>query len=130
MRLATPADVQRLGDAVASAVADVVARFDDPAGRPHRLVAAAYPRPATASTRRTWRIRHPTIPEEDIAMSPDPVITVTLPAPVPQVWQHLRDPGHLRRWRTGPSSRTTDTACASAATCSSWRTTGRPHGSS
>ncbi|MBB4664254.1 helix-turn-helix domain-containing protein [Conexibacter arvalis] len=46
VRLAEPADVSRLGDALAAAVGEVLARFDAPAGRSYRIVAGGHPAPA------------------------------------------------------------------------------------
>ena len=45
VRLASPADVHRLADALAAATAEVVARFEADDGRPYRLMAGAYPAP-------------------------------------------------------------------------------------
>lgn len=47
VRLASPGDVHRLSDDLAAAVAGVVARFDDPDGRPYRVVAGGHPAPRT-----------------------------------------------------------------------------------
>lgn len=45
VRFAAPADVHRFTEALAGALADVVARFDAPDGRPYRLIGARYPAP-------------------------------------------------------------------------------------
>ena len=43
VRFATPGEVHDFTDALAGAVAAVVASFDSPGGRPYRLVAAGHP---------------------------------------------------------------------------------------
>lgn len=43
VRFGTPADVHRFTDALAAAVADVVAAFDTPSGRPYRVIGAGHP---------------------------------------------------------------------------------------
>lgn len=43
VRFATPGEVHDFADALAGAVAAVVASFDSPGGRPYRLVAAGHP---------------------------------------------------------------------------------------
>jgi DNA-binding transcriptional ArsR family regulator len=43
VRFAAPGDVHDFTDALAQAVATVVARFDTPGGRPYRLLAAGHP---------------------------------------------------------------------------------------
>lgn len=45
VRFATPGEVHDFSEALARAVADVVAGFDSPGGRPFRLVAAGHPAP-------------------------------------------------------------------------------------
>jgi DNA-binding transcriptional ArsR family regulator len=45
VRFAAPGDLHRFTEAIAGAVADVVAAFDDPAGRPYRVIAAGHPAP-------------------------------------------------------------------------------------
>ena len=45
VRFAAPGDVHDFTDALAQAVADVVATFDTPGGRPYRLLAAGHPAP-------------------------------------------------------------------------------------
>ena len=45
VRFATPGDVHDFTDALAQALAGVVANFDTPGGRPYRLVAAGHPAP-------------------------------------------------------------------------------------
>jgi hypothetical protein len=46
VRLAEPGDLHRFTDALAGALADVVAAFDTPGGRRYRVVAAGHPTPA------------------------------------------------------------------------------------
>ncbi len=46
VRFAEPADVHRFTDALTAAVADTVAAFDMPGGRPYRLVVGGHPAPA------------------------------------------------------------------------------------
>ncbi|MFD8495510.1 ArsR/SmtB family transcription factor [Amycolatopsis sp. NPDC059657] len=45
VRFEAPADVHRFTEALAGAIADVVAAFDSPDGRPYRLIGAGYPAP-------------------------------------------------------------------------------------
>jgi DNA-binding transcriptional ArsR family regulator len=45
VRLGEPADLHRFTEALASALAAVVAEFDSPGGRGYRVVGAGYPRP-------------------------------------------------------------------------------------
>lgn len=45
VRLAEPADLHRFTEALASAVAGVVAEFDAPGGRPYRLLGVGHPSP-------------------------------------------------------------------------------------
>lgn len=45
VRFAAPGDVHDFTDALAQALAEVVATFDTPGGRPYRLVAAGHPAP-------------------------------------------------------------------------------------
>lgn len=47
VRFAVPGDVHDFTDALAQAVAEVVAAFDTPGGRPYRLLAAGHPAPRT-----------------------------------------------------------------------------------
>lgn len=47
VRFAVPGDVHDFTSALAQAVADVVAAFDTPGGRPYRLLAAGHPAPRT-----------------------------------------------------------------------------------
>lgn len=47
-RFGAPGDVHRFTEALAGAVADVVAEFDTPSGRPYRLIGAGHPAPRTA----------------------------------------------------------------------------------
>ncbi len=55
VRFHAPADVHRFTDALAAAVADVVAAFDAPDGRPYRVVATGHPAPAGDSDRSAIR---------------------------------------------------------------------------
>lgn len=48
VRLAEPSDLHRFTDALAAAVAAVIADFDTPGGRPYRLVGAGHPVPRPA----------------------------------------------------------------------------------
>jgi DNA-binding transcriptional ArsR family regulator len=50
VRLAAPADLHRFTDALAAAVADVVAAFDTPAGRAYRVIGAGHPTPRTTDS--------------------------------------------------------------------------------
>jgi DNA-binding transcriptional ArsR family regulator len=45
VRLRAPAEMHRFTEALATAIAEVVASFDTPDGRPYRVVAAGHPRP-------------------------------------------------------------------------------------
>ncbi|WP_116044151.1 ArsR/SmtB family transcription factor [Amycolatopsis palatopharyngis] len=47
VRFDAPGDVHRFTEALAGAVADVVAKFDSPSGRPYRLIGAGHPAPRT-----------------------------------------------------------------------------------
>ena len=46
VRLAAPGDLHRFTEALAAALADVIAAFDTPDGRPYRVVGAGHPAPA------------------------------------------------------------------------------------
>jgi DNA-binding transcriptional ArsR family regulator len=46
VRLAAPDDLHRFTDALAGALADVIAAFDSPGGRPYRVVGTGFPSPA------------------------------------------------------------------------------------
>jgi len=48
VRLAEPGDLHRFTDALAGAVADVIAAFDTPGGRRYRVVAAGHPTPGSS----------------------------------------------------------------------------------
>jgi DNA-binding transcriptional ArsR family regulator len=48
VRFGAPADVHRFTDALAAALADVVAAFDTPSGRAYRVVGAGHPAPRHA----------------------------------------------------------------------------------
>jgi hypothetical protein len=48
VRFGAPGDVHRFTEALAGAVADVVAEFDTPSGRPYRLIGAGHPAPRKA----------------------------------------------------------------------------------
>jgi len=50
VRLGAPGDMHRFTEALAGAVADVVAAFDTPAGRPYRVLAAGHPTPRPEGT--------------------------------------------------------------------------------
>lgn len=52
VRFAAPGDVHRFTDALAEAVARVVADFDSPQGRAYRLMMGGYPAPATQTGER------------------------------------------------------------------------------
>ncbi|RZQ63018.1 winged helix-turn-helix domain-containing protein [Amycolatopsis suaedae] len=45
VRFGAPGDVHRFTDELAAAIADVVARFDTPDGRPYRVLGAGHPAP-------------------------------------------------------------------------------------
>ncbi|WP_245788233.1 ArsR/SmtB family transcription factor [Amycolatopsis marina] len=45
VRFGAPGDVHRFTEALAGAIADVVADFDTPSGRPYRLIGAGHPAP-------------------------------------------------------------------------------------
>jgi hypothetical protein len=47
VRLAAPDDLHRFTDALAGALAEVIAAFDSPGGRPYRVVGAGFPTPAS-----------------------------------------------------------------------------------
>ena len=47
VRLAAPDDLHRFTDALAGALAEVIAAFDSPGGRPYRVVGTGFPAPAT-----------------------------------------------------------------------------------
>ncbi|WP_020524318.1 winged helix-turn-helix domain-containing protein [Catelliglobosispora koreensis] len=49
VRFAEPADVHRFTDALAEAIAQVVATFDTEGGRPYRLIAGGHPAPAASA---------------------------------------------------------------------------------
>jgi len=48
VRLAAPDDLHRFTDALASALAEVIAAFDSPGGRAYRVVGAGHPAPRPA----------------------------------------------------------------------------------
>jgi DNA-binding transcriptional ArsR family regulator len=50
VRLAAPDDLHRFTDALAAALAEVIAAFDTPGGRPYRVVGAGHPTPAQADS--------------------------------------------------------------------------------
>ena len=50
VRFAAPGDVHRFTEALAGVVADVVAAFDSPGGRPYRIVGAGHPAPRPEGT--------------------------------------------------------------------------------
>jgi DNA-binding transcriptional ArsR family regulator len=50
VRFAAPADVHRFTEALAGAVADVVAAFNTPGGRPYRVAALGHPAPGSGGT--------------------------------------------------------------------------------
>ena len=51
VRLATPADLHRFTDALATAIATVVSDFDHPGGRPYRVIGAGHPAPDPTRSR-------------------------------------------------------------------------------
>ena len=51
VRLAAPDDLHRFTDALAGALAEVIAAFDTPGGRPYRVVGAGHPAPAPPAPR-------------------------------------------------------------------------------
>ena len=120
VRLAAPADVERLANDLAAGVAGIVARFEQAGGRRFRLVLGGLrprPRPPhpspttplpttplpttpTTSTAPTPSspTRSPEMPGPDPLPEDDVRIEVTLPAPFDVVWRWFRDPDLISRW--------------------------------
>jgi DNA-binding transcriptional ArsR family regulator len=59
VRLAAPGELHRFTDALAAALADVIAEFDTPAGRPYRVLGAGHPARARAGASSTANLEGP-----------------------------------------------------------------------
>jgi hypothetical protein len=59
VRLAAPGELHRFTDALAAALADVIAEFDTPAGRPYRVLGAGHPARARTGASSTANLEGP-----------------------------------------------------------------------